>query len=364
MAILMATVIIGIVAYILLRTNCISGTSIEVDGFLFQKSIQATVDHELAKLMLTMPDDQRVQSLFSAYKDRPLDTRTLSEITKAYSIDVATFYFIQRIYQKNNNKQAQDLYATYLDRLSTSGNKQQMKMLENYYLAFVPGLNYKDTTNGGDFARQRRQFTENGVANEMIVTDDWGLTDDNAVIIAKRLRELSRTHKKIIVVSASKGGLETAVALGKILKPEETSSIKAWVSVGGVLRGSPVADTYLCWPKCWIAQIALLTKGKGIDLIEDVSYRKRSAQFGQLRFPDNIKIIHFVGAPLQSLIHKRVKDLYCAIKSSGPNDGLTPLADEITENGIVITEIGLDHHYKDPDIDKKTIALAMVVCSN
>jgi len=89
-----------------------------------------------------------------------------------------------------------------------------------HYVAFVPGLDYNDTTNGGNFARQRRLLTAGGVRNELILTDDWGLTDANAEVVAKRLMELSVVHKKIIVVSASKGGLETAVALGRVMDPE------------------------------------------------------------------------------------------------------------------------------------------------
>ena len=36
---------------------------------------------------------------------------------------------------------------------------------------------------------------------------------------------------------------------------------------------------------------------------------------------------------------------------------LTTLTDELTPQGVVITELGLDHYYKHPNIDKKAIAL-------
>ena len=351
----------GVVTYMILGASCSPKLTIPVDGFLFGKPIQTTVDHELAKCMLSNPQDTQVLNLFKAYQDKPLDTKTLSDMATHYSIDVATFYFAQKKYQVNENKQAQDLYATFLEQLSLNNDKEALKPLQDYYVAFVPGLAYNDTSNGGNFARQRRLLTASGVANEMIVTDEWGLTDDNAAIVANRLSELSQKYTKIIVVSASKGGLETAVALGKILKPEETKSIKAWISVGGVLRGSPVADTYLSAPKCWFAAIALWTKGKKINLIHDVSYKTRGEAFNQLRFPENIKIVHFVGAPLATKISKEIKSLYCSIRNFGPNDGLTPLADEVTDKGIVVTEVGLDHHYRSPNIDKKTIALALLV---
>jgi hypothetical protein len=352
---------IGMVLYIVLSANCLPRTSIPVDGFLFGRPFKTTVDNGLAKQMLTNPTGTMVTKLFSDYKDKPLNTNTLAEIAANNSMDVATLYFLLRAYHDKQNKQAQNLYLTYLDQLSDLNYNQQLSPLKDFYVAFVPGLDYNDTTNGGNFARQRRLLNASGIQNELILTDDWGLTDDNAVTVAMRLNELSKYHSKIIVVSASKGGLETAVALGKILKPEETKSIKAWVSVGGILNGSPVADTYLCWPKCWIAEIGLLTVGQKISLVQDLSYKKRAAEFSEFNFPDNIKRVHFVGAPLSTQIHKRIKDNYCSIKKFGPNDGITPLADEVSDKGLIISELGFDHYYKHPEIDKKTIALALVV---
>jgi hypothetical protein len=53
----------------------------------------------------------------------------------------------------------------------------------------------------------------------------------------------------------SKGGPETALALGKILEPGETTSVKAWLSVGGLMRGTLLADRIMTWPRSWIARI-------------------------------------------------------------------------------------------------------------
>lgn len=355
--------VLGLTVYIVLGASCIPKTSIPVDGLLFGRPFQTTVDNGLARQMLTNPSSDVVTKLFADYQDKPLNTATLADIAANNSMDVATLYFLQRAYQDEQNKQAQDQYLKNLDNLTGGNYNEQLIPLKNYYVAFVPGLDYNDTTNGGNFARQRRLLSASGIQNELILTDDWGLSDDNANVVANRLRELSKTHEKIIIVSASKGGLETAVALGKILKGEETKSIKAWVSVGGILNGSPVADTYLCWPKCWIAEIGLMTVGQKISLVQDVSYKKRAEEFSQFVFPDNIKRVHFVGAPLSTQIHKRIKGNYCSIKQFGPNDGITPLADEVSPDGIIVSELGFDHYYSHPEIDKKTIALALVVAN-
>jgi hypothetical protein len=353
--------IVGIITYILLGSSCIPKLSIPVNGFLFGRNYSTTVDNQLAKEMLCRQDDEDVNKLFSEYADKPLNTITLSEISKRYSMDVSTLYFLERAYNDPKNKEAQDLYLNYFDQLSDINFKQQFEPLQDVYVAFVPGLDYLDTTNGGDFAKQRRLFSSNGIQNELILTESWGHADRNAEIVATRLKELNKQHEKIIVVSASKGGLDVAIALGKLLKAEDILSVKAWVSVGGILRGSPVADKYLCWPKCWIAEIGLMFVGQKISLVQDVSYKKRTADFNNFRFPEHIKRVHFIGAPLSTQIHKRIKSNYCSIKEYGPNDGITPLADEVSDGGIVVSELGFDHYYKHPDLDKKTLALALTV---
>jgi hypothetical protein len=68
-----------------------------------------------------------------------------------------------------------------------------------------------------------------------------------------------------------------------------------------------------------------------------------------------------VGAPLSGQIAAYVQGRYDDLKSLGPNDGLTLLADELIDGGVVITDIGLDHYYLDPEIDLKTFALTAVI---
>lgn len=358
--IVMMFIIVGIISYFLLTSSCLSRKSIPVNSSLFGSPIYTNVDDELAKLMLTNPLDTEVKRLFKAYDAHELDTKTLSEISNTYSTDVATLYFLKRTYQIEINKIAQEQYLKFYNQ---QFNKDDIELsrLNDYHVIFIPGLAYKeDNTTGADFARQRFLLEEKGISNELIETLEWGLVEQNALIIVDRLKELSSIYNNLIIVSASKGSLETAIALGKILTPNETKSIKSWISVGGILRGSPIADNYLKAPNCWFAEFMLWTKSKKIDIVQDLSYEKRNKDFSNFNFPEHIKIIHFVGAPLASQISKDIKGRYCSMKKLGPNDGLTPIADEITKQGIIISELGLDHYFKDRNIDKKTLALALV----
>ena len=355
---------VGMVVYVLFGASCLPNTSYSVRGMLFGKPMETRVDHELAGLMLSFPNDMRVQHLFQTYQDNVLNTETLAELTNAYSLDVATLYFLQRAYRTAQNKKAQDDYIHYF-KMQQANSKPDLALLESHYVVFIPGLAYKeDTTTGANFARQQRLLTSLGISNELIEIDEWGLADENAQFISDRLKALSQQYNKIMVVSASKGGLETAITLGKMLTPAETQSIKSWVSVGGILRGSPIADHYLTAPKCWFAEFMLWTKKKKIDVVRDMSYQSRAKEFSKLEFPPHLKIIHFVGAPLSTQLDKKIKGRYCSMKSFGPNDGLTPLADQLTENGIIISEIGLDHYFRDIHIDQKTLALALVAAQH
>ena len=349
--------ILCIMTYTLLGASCLPKEILKANGFFTGQQFNSTVDHPLAKDIIENPNSQGVKDFITKYQEQKLNTSTLAIISKEYSNDVATFYFLQELYKDRLNRFCQDLYHKIVSSLDSS----IYKSFESFHFVFVPGLGYKeDTTTGADFSRQRKLLDQNGVSNELIETEEWGLSDDNALIIAERLKLINAMYSNILVVSASKGGLETALALSELLNTNEISNLISWVNVGGILKGSPIADNYLKAPKCWFAQFMLWTKGKNIEIVKDLSYKKRSLEFEKLNIPKTINVINFLGVPLATQINKEIKSRYCSMLELGPNDGLTPIADEITKNGYVISELGLDHYYRDELIDKKTLALAYV----
>jgi hypothetical protein len=357
---LLGSVAIIIVFFILLVSWRLPKSTFYVKGLLFNKPFESMVDAELAKQMLCCPNDSMVIGLFDKYKDKPLNTPTLSEISRTYSMDVASLYFVQRLYNLPQNKKAQDLYSFYIEKISSNIKIDELEKLKEHYIIFIPGMAYKDIpSTGAHFKRQRKLLTAYGIENELINTSQWGVIENNAYLITQRLKVLCQKHKKIILVSTSKGGLETAIVLSNKLTNEETSSIKAWISVGGILRGSPIADYFLKPQKTGIAKLFLWTKREKIDMVKAMSYKERCESFEKIKFPDHIKIIHYVGIPLSTKIRTKIKTRYKYMLPLGPNDGLTPLADELTEKGLVVSEVGLDHYFDDPNIDIKSIALAL-----
>jgi hypothetical protein len=354
------------IAAILTSGNCLPTKKWQVKGAFFDRPFEQMLDHDVAKAFIEQGNKEAMVQLLTHEADKqPLDNTLMSHLTKKTSADFATLYALQRLYTVPQNHIAQNLYAEFNKELTRDPKAviAQMKEISSYLFVFVPGFAYKeDTTTGADFGRQRRLFEQNGLKTHLIETEEWGLASKNAQIIADALRDLCVKNDKIIVVSASKGGLETAIALGSILTPVETQHIKSWISVGGILRGSPIADQYLCAPKSWFAATMLAFKGQNLETVRDMSYKKRADEWTRWHFSPTILRLHFVGAPLATQIHADIRSRYCSlIKNFGPNDGLTTLTDQLTEGGVVVSELGLDHYYKDDNIDAKTVALACTV---
>ncbi|MBI5856582.1 MAG: hypothetical protein HZB42_02930 [Sphingobacteriales bacterium] len=361
----------------LILGSCLIITCILISGFRnFQKYLQAKgiflgrevelkVDSYLAKLLIENRSDPDKLKFEEIYNNKPLTNKLLLEISKRHSSDVAAIYALNRLYQLSENHIAQNKYNDIIKALENDLMVPELKLLKEKYFLFVPGLGYKeDSTTGADFAKQRKLLDSLKIPNRLIETNEWGFVEENSLIIADSIRKASGKYPDIVLVSASKGGLETAIVLGKIMKPDELKNVSAWVSVGGILRGTAIADQYLSAPKCWLAELLLRRRGKNISIVKDMSHKLRAPQFLSLSFPNHIKVFHYVGAPLKSQIQKRIKGRYRYLHSRfGPNDGLTSIMDEITPGGTVISEIGLDHYFIDKNIAIKTLALACLTLS-
>jgi hypothetical protein len=324
--------------------------NIPVNGALFGRPFQTNVDHELAKTMLTNPGDSSVVQLFSNYGDREINNETLSEITKRYSMDVATLYFVNRMYEQEKNRQINDHYLAALD--TAEHIELSMSFKQDFFIVFVPGFRYRHIHNGSDFCDQRLLLDSIGVPYEMIDINETGLVEGNAQIIADRLQELNQIHRNIIIISVSKGGLETAMALGKYATPQNISSVKGWINVCGILKGTPVADYWAKPFKRFLMGSGLFWAGIKVDLkglLTDLSYETGKEKYKHLKIPPEINTVSLIATPLA----RQKANKYF----TSPNDGFSPLVDEITEDGLVIIEMGLNHFFENVDLNIRMIIL-------
>lgn len=345
-------------------------------GTVAESRVVTTVDTQLAKSYLetSFAEGPRydqikvVRALLAKYDQRAMSRELLRGLTHETSVDFATLYFIRRTLMDQWNVQWQSRFAALVRELRARPSLSLRKDLEEslelsrFRFLFVPGFQYRtNPSSGADFAGPRTYLLSCGFDTRLVEVEEDGTIEQNAAIIAATVRKETSDGKRLVIVSASIGGPETALALGKLLSVDDLRPVAAWISVGGLLGGTVLADQAERWPMSWLAKLAFLSQGidtRALPGITTVSSRRRMAE---LRFQKSLLVLDYVGAPLSGQVAADVKGRWKTLARFGPNDGLTLLADEVLNSGHVVFEIGQDHYYRDPEIDLKALALACLV---
>jgi hypothetical protein len=356
--------------------GCMTQRGVPTAGTIVESRVVTTVDTRLAKSYLetSLAEASRhdqikvVRRLRAQYDQRPMSWELLRDLTHETSVDFATLYFIRRTIMDQRNAKWQSRFAALVRALRARSTLSIRKELEGrielnrFRFLFVPGFHYRtDPSSGADFSGPRTYLHNCGFDTRLVEVEEDGTIEQNATFIAEAVREESSPGKRLIIVSTSIGGPETAVALGKLLSVDDMRSVAAWISVGGLLGGTVLADQAEQWPMSWLAKLAFLVKGidaRALPGMVTVSSRRR---MNELRFPKSLLVLDYVGVPLSGQVPADVKGRWKTLARFGPNDGLTLLADEVLNSGRVVFEIGQDHYYRDPEIDLKALALACLV---
>jgi len=349
---------------------------IPVSGELGGQEIETTVDSESARYYLEhylaeQRNDPQLDSLFDEIhrqsESRRFDREFLRELSEKFSLDFASLYLAKSILEDETNRVIQSVYQTELNKVRSKykdGFPPSAPADSSYLILFVPGWDYaaSGAITGADFAKPRRIISGLGLENRLIEIDPNGAVEQNAAVIADTLSRYAAAERQIILVSASSGGPAAAQALGELLTAAQTRPVRAWVNIGGILQGSPVADHYLRWPRSWLLRAVMLFKGWSMESVRSMSVEKSSLRFSRLIFPEHLLIVNYIGIPLSGDISERAREFYPVLRKLGPNDGLTLITDEIAPGSATIADLGIDHFFnEDPDIDLKTVALARTV---
>jgi hypothetical protein len=346
-------------------------------GELQGHTIDTTVDAEIARYYLenylpgqeTHPAlDRTIEAAIAKLPEQP-DREAFRDLAAALSVDLATMRLIEALSEDPTNARAHSLFRRELERVrplrALGGGRLEACVRASGLptVAFAPGWFYRSRPGtGADFARQRALLERLGVAVRLIPVVENGTVEQNATIVAAEIRRLERAGQPVILVSASKGGPEVAQALGEVLAPEETGAVQGWINVGGLLQGAPLADWASVWPQSWLA--ALYYRYQGLDPGESIvslTTGRSRARLARQSIPEHILIVNFVGVPLSGHISPGAEFGYARTRKVGPNDGLTAIADALVPGGMTILQVGLDHYYRDPHLDLKTVALALMV---
>lgn len=355
-------------------TSCTGNIpQIPVQGEIAGQPIRTTVDSDIAKYFLehylkgerSRPElDTAIEAIEREVGNSVPSCSFLKFIAERHSTDFAALILWQSLLRYSENRQVQSMFLQEFSQLKENAKQTPPRFSPSkadYLIVFVPGWFYKSQPeDGADFAKPRQVLTDAGVRTALLEIDENGTVEHNGDLIVQQLVTLNRREQNIIVVSASKAGPEVALALSELQKDNIAHSVKAWVNIGGVLRGSALADRALTWPTCWFVKLFVLN-GDSFDAIESMATLRSIKRADRVALPADIIIMNYVGIPLSGQVTERARLGYSLLRKDGPNDGLTQIVDEIPVASITVADIGLDHFFNDPDIHIKTIALTNTI---
>jgi hypothetical protein len=362
------------VASALYLTACASHVStIPIQGELAGHRISSTVDAPMASYYVeqylkgarrSKEWDDALDMIHSELGERLPTSTQLQDWSRQHSTDLATLVLARQLVHQAQKQPLDILFRQELTAVMNadrSGKLDGMAVDPNFLILFVPGWLYKtDSTTGADFARFREHLTHHGARVALIETGENRSVEENAKLIESQILHHAVSAQHIIVVSGSKGGPEVALALSNLRDRPEVLQVRAWLNVGGLLQGSPLADFGLSWPICWFVYLAVLPDGS-FDGIRSLSSTHSKNRLAELKLPQDTVIVNYVGLPLSGQVSDQARGGYSRLQMGGPNDGLTYLTDAIAHNSVTIPELGVDHFFRRPDIDLRSLALARAI---
>jgi hypothetical protein len=342
----------------------------EIQGFPFRGSTSSEESRALLQEMLAGSGRApgawlRTVSLDHEELAGPPDRETLQRIAAQYSHDVATLVFAHQLLGQEPNRRMQSLYLKNLAWMRAAPEPAGRRIAQaaaGYTFVFAPGWLYRSHPwNGADFRRPRQLLEAIGVETRLLDLPEDGVVEENAARIAAALRASGASGRKRIVVSTSKSGAEVALALGGLLEPGEIVDVVAWINIGGVIRGTPLADVALTSWRGSIARFWFGLQGWNWTAIESLATPVRRARFAALRFPAPLLIVNLVGAPLSGDMTLYSRPGHALLQGFGPNDGATLLVDQIVPGSLTVLQPGVDHYFDLPDADLRSLALVKAV---
>jgi hypothetical protein len=367
----------------LLALGC-AGRAELIRGELTTNDLDALVDSDPARRLLTdllarrpldphleatalslLPADVVWAAGTNAVTDlhRPPDQARLRELSEEISIDFAALAFARAVGADKLSRTVQASFDQFLhDGLTRSEKALRRPGAFPYTVLFAPSWLYRShPETGADFARQRQLLDRVGVANRLIATGESASIEDNAAAIAGVVRAARPEEGGLILVSASKSGAEAALALSRLLAPEEAARVVAWVNIVGALRGTPLADSALRPPFSWLVRCVFWLNGWDWAGLTSMATKPSHDRLDGARLPESIAVVNVVAVPLSGSVGATVWWGYRVLRSHGPNDGVVLLADTVWPGGANVVAIGPDHLFTPREDDAQSLALLRAV---
>jgi hypothetical protein len=212
-------------------------------------------------------------------------------------------------------------------------------------IAIAPAALYREyRKSGADGKRLRDAAEAAGLRAETIPLEPTGGLETNARILLRWLR--GAPHPNIVIASLSKGSSDVKKAIA--LDPAAFRNVSVWVSVGGLLDGTPLARWLLSNERFPLAFRSVnRIRGVSFRFLEDVDRRPGGPLDFPLALPGHLRLVHLLGFPLIEHATNWLSRLfYRRLAPQGPNDGFMLLDDLHHWPGLVYPLWGADHYFR------------------
>lgn len=329
-------------------SGCTAPHRVAASGRVAGYDLRGPVDSDVARRYLAgdplPPRLEDVRGRYLASGQVP-SREALATISRDHSPDVATLLFLETLSARPDVRELRQRFEDELAHVRRVGiDAARPDFPDDLLVLLVPGWFYRahgDETNA-DYHIQRRILERWGVPHRLVPLDENGTVEGNARAVAAAVREASKSHR-VFLVSASKSGAEVALAIGRELEPAETEAVVGWLSIVGVVRGTPLADRALAWDLRWLVRLKFALEGFDLEGLKSMQTCRAGRASAGLRIPPHVRTFAHVTVPLSGHITKRGEFGYHAMREFGPNDGLTLLADELVPHAVPLLMPGVDH---------------------
>lgn len=199
----------------------------------------------------------------------------------------------------------------------------------------VPGLMYKTFKYGGADLVVMNYLL--GRELPLIETDEIGVVEKNAAIIADYVRNNTKDGERVAFLSASKGSTDVYAAL--MNNPDIGPRVAFWIDLVGLLEGTPLTDKEMMNGVNAYRHIPRET-------LNSFSHEARAAISFPEKVPPETRAVHIAAFPLSKEITRAGKARFKELKPLGPNDGYILLESYTRAPGRVFLIRGADHYLR------------------
>jgi hypothetical protein len=297
-----------------------------------QESIQA--DNELRQCVLNWPGPKQL---------RDLDDQLLCGLARSHGVDFATALFDHAI-------RASPEHGPFVRRLEEllNGESPPRTAIDATF-AIVPGAFYHEHPETGADGKTLCRLAESlGCRTHVIPTESVGRTSVNGRIVCDWLQR--NAEQKMILCSLSKGSADVKMALAEPDASKAFRNVIAWLNVGGITAGSPMASWVLDRPWVTMAyRVLFWWRGRDFRFIRDLARGPGAPLDFAVTVPSHIRVIHLLGFPLSHHLDTRPsRHWHRRLSRYGPNDAVTTLIDSCALPGLMFPVWGADHYLDIP----------------